>query len=70
MGDKVNNYANCALELLEADDFYNQSYHMHQQATEQENIEHEGLIYLFKEWLNLVSPADFGNDEGLEGVFA
>ena len=65
MGNKVNNYANCALEL-EADDFYNRSYHMY----EQENIEHEGLIYLFKEWLGLVSPADFGNDEGLEGVFA
>jgi hypothetical protein len=27
----------------------------------------EGLIYLFKEWLDLVSPADFGDDEG-EGV--
>ena len=66
MGNKVNNYANYALELLEVDDFYNRSYHMY----EQENIEHEGLIYLFKEWLDLVSPADFGNDEGLEGVFA
>ena len=69
MGNKVNNYANYALEL-EVDDFYNRSYHMYQQVTEQENIEHEGLIYLFKEWLSLVSPADFGNDEGLEGVFA
>ena len=69
MGNKVNNYANCALEL-EADDFYNRSYYMYQQVTDQENIEHEGLIYLFKEWLDLVSPADFGNDEGLEGVFA
>lgn len=65
----MNNYANCALEL-EVDDFYNRSYHMYQQVTEQEKIEHEGLIYLFKEWLSLVSPADFGNDEGLEGVFA
>lgn len=27
----------------------------------------EGLIYLFREWLDLVSPADFGDDEG-EGV--
>lgn len=27
----------------------------------------EGLIYLFKEWLDLVSPADFGDDEG-QGV--
>ena len=66
----MNNYANYALELLEVDDFYNRSYHMYQQVTDQENIEHEGLIYLFKEWLDLVSPADFGNDEGLEGVFA
>ena len=65
----MNNYAYYALEL-EADDFYNRSYDMYQQITDQENIEHEGLIYLFKEWLNLVSPADFGNDEGLEGVFA
>ena len=61
---KVNNYATYTLEL-EADDFYDQSYDM-----EQETIEHEGLIYLFKEWLDLVNPNDFGNDEGLEGVFA
>ena len=60
----MNNYATYTLEL-EADDFYDQSYDM-----EQENMEHEGLIYLFKEWLDLVGPSDFGNDEGLEGVFA
>ena len=28
----------------------------------------EGLVYLFTQWLNIVSPADFGKDEGLEGV--
>jgi hypothetical protein len=26
------------------------------------------LVYLFREWLDLISPSDFGNDEGLEGV--
>jgi hypothetical protein len=24
----------------------------------------EGLIYLFTQWLDLVSPSDFGKDEG------
>jgi hypothetical protein len=33
----------------------------------QKALAEEGLIYLFKEWLDLVSPADFGDDEG-EGV--
>ena len=28
----------------------------------------EGLIYLFGQWLELISPNDFGNDEGLAGV--
>jgi len=28
----------------------------------------EGLIYLFTQWLDIVSPADFGKDDGLEGV--
>ena len=30
----------------------------------------EGLIYLFTQWLDLVSPSDFGKDDGLEGVLA
>ena len=30
----------------------------------------EGLIYLFTQWLDLVSPSDFGKDEGLGEVLA
>jgi hypothetical protein len=28
----------------------------------------EGLVYLFTQWLDIVSPSDFGNNNGLEGV--
>ena len=28
----------------------------------------EGLVYLFTQWLDIVSPADFGKDDGLEEV--
>jgi len=43
-------------------------YDLYEEPYEQKQQEQEGLIYLFKEWLGLVSPADFGTDEGLEGV--
>jgi len=43
-------------------------YDLYEELYEQKQQEQEGLIYLFKEWLGLVSPADFGTDEGLEGV--
>jgi hypothetical protein len=42
--------------------------HAEKSAVERIGQEQEGLIYLFREWLDLVSPADFGTDEGLEGV--
>ena len=44
------------------------AYDLYEELYEQKEQEREGLIYLFREWLDLVSPADFGNDEGLEGV--
>lgn len=44
------------------------AYDLYEELYEQKQQEQEGLIYLFKEWLDLVSPADFGTDEGLEGV--
>lgn len=43
-------------------------YDLYEELYEQKQQEQEGLIYLFKEWLGLVSPVDFGTDEGLEGV--
>jgi hypothetical protein len=43
-------------------------YDFYEELYEQKEQEREGLIYLFREWLDLVSPTDFGNDEGLEGV--
>jgi len=43
-------------------------YDLYEELYEQKEQEREGLIYLFREWLDLVSPTDFGNDEGLEGV--
>lgn len=35
---------------------------------DERNKMQEGLVYLFREWLDLISPSDFGNDEGLSGV--
>ena len=53
-------------EVLEYVEF--SAYDLYEELYEQKQQEQEGLIYLFKEWLNLVSPADFGNNEGLEGA--
>jgi hypothetical protein len=44
------------------------AYDLYEELYEQKQQEQEGLIYLFREWLDLVSPSDFGTDEGLEGV--
>jgi hypothetical protein len=44
------------------------AYDLYEELYEKKEQEREGLIYLFREWLDLVSPADFGTDEGLEGV--
>ena len=49
-------------------DWERKSYSLFEELYEQKQQEQEGLIYLFKEWLDLVSPADFGTDEGLGGV--
>jgi hypothetical protein len=50
------------------DDWEREAYSLYEELYEQKQQEQEGLIYLFKEWLELVSPTDFGTDEGLEGV--
>jgi hypothetical protein len=50
------------------DDWEMKTYSLYEELYEQKQQEQEGLVYLFKEWLDLVSPTDFGNDEGLEGV--
>ena len=55
-------------ELTLTDNWEREGYSLFEELYEEKQQEQEGLIYLFKEWLELVSPADFGNDEGLEGV--
>ncbi len=44
------------------------AYDLYEELYEQKVQEQEGLIYLFKEWLDLISPVDFGNGEGLQGA--
>jgi protein-tyrosine phosphatase len=55
-------------ELSLADNWEGEAYSLFEELYEQKQQEQEGLIYLFKEWLDLVSPTDFGTDEGLGGV--
>jgi len=55
-------------ELYLADNWERETYSLYEELYEQKQQEQEGLVYLFKEWLELVSPTDFGTDEGLEGV--
>jgi hypothetical protein len=50
------------------DDWEMKTYCLFEKLYEQKEQEQEGFIHLFKEWLELVSPTDFGTDEGLEGV--
>lgn len=60
---------NYVLEKLSlADNWEIETYCPFEEQYEKKKQEQEGLIYLFKEWLELVSPTDFGTDEGLEGV--
>ena len=61
------------LRLIEACETYedlveDQAYFLYEGIVEKRNNEQEGLVYLFREWLDLISPSDFGNDEGLEGI--
>jgi DNA-directed RNA polymerase specialized sigma24 family protein len=58
-------------ELLYRDyerEAYSLCYELQRSRDSQRNIMQEGLVNLFREWLDLISPADFGNDEGLEGI--
>ena len=55
-------------ELSIADNWERETYSLFEELYEKKQQEQEGLIYLFKEWLDLISPFDFGNDEGLAGV--
>jgi protein-tyrosine phosphatase len=55
-------------KLFLADNWERETYSLFEELYEKKEQEQEGLIYLFREWLDLVSPADFGTDEGLEGV--
>ena len=55
-------------ELPLTDNWEREAYSLYEELYEEKQQEQEGLIYLFKEWLDLVSPADFGTDEGLEGI--
>jgi hypothetical protein len=50
------------------DDWEMKTYCLFEELYEKKQQEQEGFIHLFKEWLDLVSPADFGTDEGLGGV--
>jgi hypothetical protein len=69
----MKNYTNYALEL-EADDFYDtleiSTYDLYEEPYDRKQQEQEGLIYLFSQLLEFISPADFGDDEGLQGVLA
>ena len=55
-------------ELSLADNWERETYSLYEELLEERNKKQEGLVYLFREWLDLISPSDFGNDEGLEGV--
>ena len=55
-------------ELSLTDNWERETYSLYEELYEEKQQEQEGLIYLFREWLDLVSPTDFGTDEGLEGV--
>lgn len=55
-------------ELSITDNWKIKTHSSYEALYEEKQQEQEGLIYLFKEWLDLISPADFGNDEGLAGV--
>ena len=47
---------------------YSLCYELERSRNDERNLMQEGLVNLFREWLDLISPSDFGNDEGLEGI--
>ena len=47
---------------------YSLCYELERSRNDERTLMQEGLVYLFREWLDLISPSDFGNDEGLEGI--
>jgi len=47
---------------------YSFYYELQRCRDDERNLMQEGLVNLFREWLDLISPSDFGNDEGLEGI--
>lgn len=55
-------------ELPIIEDWESEAYSFFDELYKQKQQEQEGLIYLFKEWLELISPADFGEPEGFAGV--
>ena len=55
-------------ELSIADNWERETYSLYEELLDERNKKQEGMGYLFREWLALISPSDFGNDEGLEGV--
>lgn len=50
------------------EDAYTLCYLLQKCRDNERNLMQEGLVNLFREWLDLISPSDFGNDEGLEGI--
>ena len=55
-------------EVTYSADWEEQTYALCKELADERDKKQEGLIYLFREWLDLVSPAVFGIDEGLEGI--
>ena len=47
---------------------YSLCYELERSRNDERNLMQEGLVNLFREWLDLISPSDFGTDEGLGGV--
>ena len=47
---------------------YSLCYELERSRDDERNLMQEGLVNLFREWLDLISPSDFGTDEGLGGV--
>ena len=47
---------------------YSLCYELERSRIDERNLMQEGLVNLFREWLDLISPSDFGTDEGLGGV--
>ncbi len=61
-------YREYAEELDWEENTYSYLRYLQKIQNDERNMLQEGLVNLFREWLDLISPSDFGNDEGLEGV--